>query len=165
MRRKAAFIYPIPPAPPTAVLTPWHRSTGLIRVFPDGWGAAAAAFAPAAIAGTWPQLEALIPEQIPSLTHALIVQAQPGEPPLTKLQREKLWRVFSVPIFQQIVDPRGVLLAAECEAHDGLHLESSKFVGKDQAVDLSICGCGRKTPRLKRADRQAEVQAAIAVAR
>jgi hypothetical protein len=152
--RKAELAYPVPPAPPTAVLQSWFRSNGLVRVFGpsalrDGWDAAAAAFAPAAIAATWPQLEALIPEKIPSLTHALIVLARPGDELLTGKQRDRLWKAFHVPVFQQVVNGSGVLLAAECEAHDGLHMESSKFVAIGLPLDRTPCGCGRKTPRLK----------------
>jgi hypothetical protein len=126
----------------------------VVRVFGasvvrDGWDAAAAAFAPNAIAATWPQLEALLPERIPSLTHALIVLARPGELLLTAEQRERLWKAFRVPVFQQVVTRSGVLLAAECEAHDGLHLESSNIVPIGLPLDRTPCGCGRKTPRLK----------------
>ena len=149
-RRKAALVYPVPPPPPTAVLQPGFRSSGVVRVFPHGWDAASAAFAPAAIAGSWAQIESLIPEKIPSLTHALIVLARPGEPQLSKAQRDKLWRVFRVPLFEQIVDERGTLLAAECEAHDGLHIQSSEFLSAEQVLDYSRCGCGRDSPRLKR---------------
>ena len=154
MGRKATLVYPVPPAPPTAVLQPWFRSRGLVRVFEggaygNGWNSAVAAFAPSAIAATWPQLEALMPQKVPSLTHALIVLARPGDPLLTRAQRERLWRAFGVPVFEQIVDQRGELLAAECEAHDGLHLELPQFPVKGWSVDSSPCGCGRKTPRLK----------------
>ena len=146
--RKAELAYPVPPAPPTAVLQSWFKSSGVVRVH-DGWDAEVAAFAPAAIAGTWPQLEALIPEKIPSLTHALIVLARPGDELLTKAQREHLWKTFRVPVFQQVVTRGGELLAAECEAHDGLHMESSKFVVIGLPLDRTPCGCGRKTPRMK----------------
>jgi hypothetical protein len=146
-KRKAELTYPVPPAPPTAVLQPWFRSIGVVQVR-NGW-AAAAALAPAAIAGTWPQLEALIQEKIPSLTHALIVLARPGEELLTAAQRERLWKAFRVPVFQQVVTRAGELLAAECEAHDGLHMESPRFVAIGLPLDRTPCGCGRKTPRLK----------------
>jgi hypothetical protein len=152
--RKALLAYPVPPAPPTAVFQSWFRSNGVVRVFGpgtlrDGWDAAAAAFAPAAIAGTWSQMEALIGENIPSLTHALIVLARPGEELLTGAQRDRLWKAFRVPVFQQVVTGSGVLLAAECEAHDGLHMESSRLVPIGMPLDRAPCGCGRTTPRLK----------------
>jgi hypothetical protein len=157
--RKVPLEYPVPPAPPVAVLSPWFRPSGAVRVFRGGWGAAAAAFAPAAIAATWEQLEALLPEKVPSLDHALIVLARPGGRLLTDVHRERLWTAFRVPVFEQIVGPRGVLLAAECEAHDGLHVDLAKLepskveVGQlasnARHIDMSPCGCGRKTPRLK----------------
>lgn len=150
--RKAPFQYPVPPPPPTAVLQSWFRSSGVVRVFPRGWDAASAAFAPAAIAATWAQIENLLPEKIPSLTHAIIVLSRPGERRLNKVQRDKLWSVFRVPVYEQIVDERGRLLAAECEAHSGLHIVASGFAPGDETVDHTMCGCGRKTPRLKRAE-------------
>jgi hypothetical protein len=136
----------------------------LIRIFPEGWNAAAAHFRPAAIAATWPQLEALLPERIPSLTHAFIVIARPGDPLLTAEQRSKLWRAFRVPVFQQIVGDRGVLLAAECEAHDGLHIESPGF-SSDLPLETAPCGCGRKTPRSKPAVKPEANRAVAAYAR
>jgi len=144
--RKASLAYPVPPAPRTAVLTSWFRSSGAVRVFgPDDWEE----FEPCAIAATWPQLETLMRKRIPALTHALIVLARPGDALVTGLQREKLWTAFHVPVFQQIVNGRGLLLASECEAHDGLHIESAHVVAIGAPLDRTTCGCGRTTPRLK----------------
>ena len=162
--RKAPFVYPVPPAPPTAVLKPWFRARGLVRVFPEGWGGASANFAPCAIAGTWPQIENLLADSIPSLTHALIVLARPDDLLLTDAQRDKLWRAFRVPVFEQIIGERGVLLAAECEAHDGLHIEQASFTSK-LPRDESPCGCGRKTPRVRPAPRVQPVRTIAAYAR
>lgn len=164
VRRKAALVYPVLPAPPTAVLVSWVRSQGKIRVF-DGWGEAAAASRPAAIAGTWPQLETLLETKLESLTHALIVLARPGESLLTMEQRQRLWRAFRVPVFEQIVGEKGLLLATECEAHAGLHIESPKFDVADRPVETAPCGCGRNTPRLKRMEQTEELRAAAAYAR
>jgi hypothetical protein len=124
-RRKAAFVYPIPPAPTTAVLAPWFSSHGAVRVFRRGWDAEAEAYRPAAIAATWPLLEQLLARQIESLTHALIVLARPEDSLLTLEQRRQLWLAFRVPVFEQIIGAHGALLAAECEAHAGLHIESA----------------------------------------
>jgi hypothetical protein len=157
-RPKAAFIYPIPPAPPTAILVPWFGSHGDVRVFLRGWDAEAEACRPAAIAGTWPQMESLLARKagapsIDSLTHAMIVLARSEDSLLTDSlltmdQRRQLWKAFRVPIFEQIIGKHGALLAAECEAHAGLHIESpaSKFVG--WSIESGPCGCGRTTPRI-----------------
>jgi len=146
--RKAAFVYPVPPAPPTAVLVPWFGSHGVVRVFYRGWDAEAAAYQPAAIAGTWRQMEALLAHRITSIIHAVIVVARPTDVLLTIEQRRQLWQAFRVPVFEQIVGAYGVLLAAECEAHAGLHIESpsSEFVG--WSIESKPCGCGRNTPRI-----------------
>ena len=152
--RKAPLVYPAPGprgvVPPVAVLVPWVRSNGVVRVFPQGWDAETASFTPAAIAGSWPQLEALLPVKIPSLTHAIIVLARHPGHLLTQPQRERLWQAFRVPVFEQILDENGALLAGECEAHDGLHIESAKLAVAPEWMDTAICGCGRKTPRLRR---------------
>ena len=72
----------------------------------------------------------------------------PGEAQLTGEERERLWRAFRVPIFEQIIGPRGKLLAAECEAHDGLHIETSGLRWEGYRLEQAVCACGRKTPRI-----------------
>ncbi len=164
-RRKAALVYPVPPAPPTAVLVPWIRPRGLVCVFRHGWNEAAAAYRPAALAGTWSCLEALLTERIDSLTHAVIVFARPGDELLTAQQRQRLWRAFRVPVFQQIIGANGVLLAAECEAHAGLHIESARFDAGSRPIETTPCGCGRIGLRLKPVEQIKEHRAAAAFSR
>ncbi len=158
------FEYPIPPAPRTAVLVPWFnqkrfdrnrfdkskfgKSGQPVRVFADGWSPEAVAFAPAAVAATLEQLCPLDRQAIPSLTHALIVLCRPGADRLTEEDRDRLWNTFRVPVFEQVIGKSGELLAAECEAHDGLHLESSRLPLENEYMDASPCPCGRKTPRI-----------------
>jgi len=89
----------------------------------------------------------------PVFTHAVIVLESPGDTPLSIGEREQLWRAFRVPVFEQIIGPHGKLLAADCEAHDGLHVEASGMPWADvqwpgYRLESSACGCGRKTPRL-----------------
>ena len=144
--REAPFRYPIRPAPRTAVLIPGFRADGLVRVFPEGWSAEAAAFAPQSIAGTLEQLDAV--GGTVSLTHAAIVIRAEWEPRLSDADRERLWQAFRVPVFEQVVAEDRTLLAAECEAHDGLHIESAKFAVGDHEIDRTACACGRSTPRL-----------------
>ena len=117
-------------------------------MFEGGWDADAEAYRPAAIAGTWRQMEALLESRIASLTHALIVLARPRDLLLTAEQRKELWRAFRVPVFEQIIGENGALLAAECEAHAGLHIESPKLELAGRAIEQSPCGCGRNTSRV-----------------
>jgi hypothetical protein len=157
-RRKAAFVYPIPPAPRTAVLIPGYRSQGRVRVFSkgtlsDGWLAELASFAPQAIAGTLKQLEAVAATAI-TLSHAIVVIRKWEDARVTEADRERLWMRFRVPVFEQIVAGDGALLAAECEAHSGLHIEASALrpdtvrPQREEEIDRSPCLCGRTAPRL-----------------
>jgi hypothetical protein len=169
IRRKAAFVYPVQPAPRVAVLEPWFRppkpqAQPLVRAFDHGWCAQAAAYRPAAIAARWPRLESLLHVKIESLTHAVIVLARVGDDPLTVERRQRLWKAFRVPVFEQIIGVNGVLLAAECEAHAGLHIESAKFDLGSRLIETTPCGCGRPGPRLKLAGQVEKIRAAAASA-
>ncbi|SRR5579884_2238626 len=151
--KRAALVYPVRGlrglVPRTAVLGPWVRPNGNVRVFPRGWDQEAAAFEPQAIAAEWAQIEALLGGPIPSLTHAILVLAHRPEERLTAAQRNRVWAAFGVPVFEQILDKSGLLLAGECEAHAGLHIESAKLRVPAAWLDTGVCGCGRGTPRLK----------------
>jgi hypothetical protein len=149
--RKASFVYPIPPAPRTAVLIPGFRSTGLVRVFPDGWNQEASQFDPQALAGSVLQLEGLARIATPS--HAVIVLRSEWDARLTDSRRDALWNAYRVPAFEQIIDDDGTLLATECEAHDGLHIESARFKTAGRNIRTDRCACGRFTPRLVSASR------------
>ena len=136
-------MYPIPPAPRTAVLSALFRSNGAIRVFQDPAGILA--FEPEAMAGTLAQIELLA--RAVKLTHAVIVFRSETEPGLTEAEHDRLWRAFRVPAFEQIIAPDGTLRAWECEAHAGLHIETD-FSSEDREIDRTRCACGRSTARL-----------------
>jgi hypothetical protein len=150
------------------VLVPLVRARAQVRVFPQGWRPDAEAFQPAALAGEWAQFEALLGRDIPSLTHAIIVLSRDTGELLNEGQRKDLWRAFRVPVFEQILAGNGSLLAAECEAHDGLHVESPDLAVKAGCVEaitlaLEPCGCGKTAERLKRVGRDRERILSIAV--
>jgi hypothetical protein len=145
--QKPAFRYPLPKAARTAVLVPWFRSTDAARVFAAGWSEEAVKFAPQAIAGSREQLLALAENKSLRLTHAMIGLARPGEVLLTTAERDLLWRRFGVPIFEQIIGESGEVLAAECQAHDGLHVEGSHEWTRYK-IEQAPCACGKSTPRL-----------------
>jgi hypothetical protein len=105
-------------------------------------------FEPAAIAATAEQCRALTGFLIPSLTHALVVLEHPGRPRLSDADRTAFWRAFRVPVFEQIIGPAGQLLAGECEAHEGLHIEAPGLRLTEDMVDSTPCACGRTTPRI-----------------
>jgi hypothetical protein len=144
LRRRPRFVYPIPPAPRTAVLSSAFRSHGAIRVFNDVRGIRE--FDPQAIAGTLAEIESLA--GVVNLTHAVIVFRDETDPRLTAQEHDWLWRAFQVPVFEQIIARDGTLYAGECDAHDGLHIESAHFDTGGQTVDATPCACGRSTARL-----------------
>jgi hypothetical protein len=96
------------------------------------------------------------------VTHALIRVLRPTEDLITEAERAQFWRVFGVPLFQQIVGRAGRVIAWECEAHDGLHFDSDDIELAGYTLDVSLCGCGRKTPRLRVAAQPELEQAAAA---
>jgi hypothetical protein len=157
-RRKSAFRYPGDPVPRTAVLEPWFapNPAGQVRSFRAEQQSAIERFAPQAIAASWPRLQELARQPWLAPTHAVIVLsvAQRGQEAegrefdlLSPEDRELLWRVFRVPIFEEVIGPRGTLLAYECAAHDGLHIEAPDGHWKG-CLETSPCGCGLSTPRL-----------------
>ena len=164
--KKPVLAYPIPPAPPTAILVDCFRSAGNLRVFAKGWGDEAAQFAPAAIAATPEQLNALCTKQIPSLRNAIIALVRAEEPRLTESDRERFWQSFRVPMFEQLIDSAGALLAAECEAHDGLHIESTAVEPRaGEILEAAPCGCGKTSPRLIAVERVENLRRVAAYAR
>ena len=69
-------------------------------------------------------------------------------PRLSEADRDILWDAFRVPVFEQVIGKSGKRLAAECEAHDGLHMESPALPLENEIVEDTPCPCGRKTPRI-----------------
>lgn len=149
---KAAFVCPILFGGRTAVLCRGFKDGKNVRVFPRGWCEEAADFQPAAVAGGKAQLLELLHVKPESLNRALVAVLRPGDRFLTEAERDRFWRTLGVPLFEQIMDRSGKLLAAECEAHEGLHVavpeEELKLDMTEFQFDRSACGCGRKTPRL-----------------
>lgn len=160
------FRYPVPPAPRTAVLASWFRPALLpsqpVRVFSEGWGEEAARYQPLAIAATAEQCRLLCGYLIPSLTRALIVLERPAGTRLAEADRNAFWRAFRVPVFEQIIGPAGQLLAGECEAHEGLHIEAPGLRLTRDMLDFTACPCGRKTPRFGVQRVAAEVERRVA---
>ena len=161
--RAGTFLYPVAPVPRTAVLVPWFKEAmlfaGPVKVFRKGWSEEVRRFAPGAVAGTSEQMRRLADQEAPALSHAVILLSRPGERRLSDADRDALWKAFRVPIFEQIIGESGERLAFECEAHDGLHVESAALPLAHEIVDESPCPCGRKTPRIgvssgERAERQ-----------
>ena len=97
----------------------------------------------------------------------------PAEGALRQDHRDLFWRVFRVPVFEQFLAFDGSVAAAECEAHDGLHVREDQAIlefarseilltsltdletpavrvrtGLAADLLLSPCGCGEPGVRL-----------------
>ncbi len=145
-RAGAAFTHPLQPIPRTAILSPGFQESRLIRVFPDGWNSDAERFRPAAVAGPLSRLRDLAELQV-ELQHAVIVFTNLEER-LTERDRDLLWRALGVPVFEQCLGAENELLAAECEAHDGLHLFGPITSRLAPEIERETCACGSTVPRL-----------------
>ncbi|MBV9612406.1 MAG: hypothetical protein JO091_08030 [Acidobacteriaceae bacterium] len=102
-----------------------------------------------------------------SVDHAIFAVTRCGEQPVTDIARVVLWQAFGVPVYELFVSPQGALLASECEAHEGWHVEqSAKFLsingellvdvpgrpatptGLSGVLETDACPCGRPGTRL-----------------
>lgn len=83
------------------------------------------------------------------LSFPILVLSQPGEWPLSTAQHDMLWRIFGLPVLEQIRERGGALLAFECEAREGFHV-TCRNIRIPQAEPLDgQCPCGLSAPRIK----------------
>jgi hypothetical protein len=88
---------------------------------------------------------------LPDLAGAIIVLTDRGGEPLAEHHRELLWRAFGIPLFEQMRGRDGMVIARECEVHDGLHVDPA-FAGewKDTELVAEPCDCGSEAPRVRK---------------
>ncbi len=106
--------------------------------------------------------------QLPSVDRSIFVLTDCGSNPLDNALRDRLWHVFGVPVYELIIAPGCRVLAAECEAHDGWHLQegvdaylvgdhlvydappvNGLHTGFTGQIETAPCACGRPSVRLK----------------
>jgi hypothetical protein len=89
----------------------------------------------------WDRLE------LPTL-RALVVLTRVS--PMEQHEKDLLWRAFAVPVFEQLRDHEGLVIARECEVHDGLHLAgNAATAGLEFELVTGPCECGAETPRIR----------------
>lgn len=93
---------------------------------------------------------------------------------LTEHDRDRIWRRWGVPVFEQLLSPGFQVLAEECDAHEGLHLAGGVElldgeltiagvpVGLIGELATDSCPCGRPEPRLLSVSPAVNVAAACA---
>jgi hypothetical protein len=103
-----------------------------------------------------------------SVDRAIFALTDCGSNPIGPKLRDKLWETFGVPVYELIIAPGCRLLAAECETHDGWHMQpgadayliwgevvcdlpplTNLHTGFTGEIDAAACACGRATTRLK----------------
>jgi hypothetical protein len=110
-----------------------------------------------------------------ALRRALFALTRVGDRPLPDADRDQLWHAFGVPVYELYVSCNGIILAGECEAHTGWHVNpetarTSKLRGEPHLVlnrrsgegrefqamgmgfsadvTTAVCECGQSTPRV-----------------
>ncbi len=104
---------------------------------------------------------------LPSLSTAIVVLTSLAETPIDRECRDRLWRAFAVPVFEQLMGWDGNAIARECEVHDGLHIDDAAGKVRLEGGELMVsrqapertglageivtahCECGAETPRLR----------------
>lgn len=172
--RRPRLLYPLGQAgqgPRTAVLDVEVVETSSVRFFRSGWGQRLERWRPEAVAAPVGILRKM---HLPPLRNAVIAFTGLLHGELTESDRRMFWDVFQVPVFEQFLGLDGHALAAECEAHEGLHIRPEHAVfevpgnqlvvtsltdvthpvlraatGFSGWVDTAPCHCGAVTPRLR----------------
>jgi hypothetical protein len=143
------FDYPLDPAPRTAVLG-WPLTAEPPVIVMERWTVKQLEAArPEALAGSMRDLVevAALREmrvlKLRSLSYPLVVITRAGEPRLSEADHDRLWRLFRLPVFEQIRDAGGRLVAWECESRDGFHFAADVAAGMGGPWDWpEQCGCG-----------------------
>lgn len=172
-RRQRRLPFPATPSQRIAQISAVTHPFDLAQLFPcDRWNELQT-FRPRVLVGSLSDLRRLssLAEtgefSLSSVDHALFVLTICGLAPLTDVDRVSLWQAFGVPLFELFLDSHGRLLAAECEAHDGWHIETGSVftlldgklvvdmpmrkgieTGLSGELDATICPCGREGLRV-----------------
>lgn len=140
----APFVCPIQSSAKIAILTGGFEESRRVRVFAEGWGEAAARFRPDIVAGPLSELRKLARERV-QIGQAIVVFTHAAENTLSASDRDWLWEMLGVPVFQQVLGPANELLAEECEAHGGLHVVAAMEGVETEEV---VCACGNTMQRV-----------------
>ncbi|MGE5647297.1 MAG: hypothetical protein ACM336_16060 [Acidobacteriota bacterium] len=101
-----------------------------------------------ALAGSQAELAAL--RSAPRGARRVVVYTRLGERLMDAGLRERLWEAFELPVFEQLRGFEGELLASECDAHEGLHLETGSAIFEQIGGELVVTSLiARQTPVLR----------------
>jgi hypothetical protein len=93
---------------------------------------------------------------LPSLKYGIVVLSSADASAVGLLEshhRDLLWKAFPVPVFEQLCNGDGRVVAHECEVHDGLHFDpnvvTAEWAGLRVEIVRAECDCGLEMPRLR----------------
>lgn len=175
-KRPCELPFPVAPELRVAQITPTTPFDRVAAFGPDRWQELEA-YRPQVLVGPVPELQKLVESvklrviDLKTLDHAILVLTQCGDKPLSDMSRVVLWQTFGVPVYEVFVAMGGVLLASECEAHEGWHVQpyaifslsddelvvnapSQKTIrtGLLGSIEIASCPCGRPGKRLMRVE-------------
>ncbi len=116
------------------VVQPWFRVHGRVKVLDAVRPHLLRRCRPQALAGPVVALQQIARLALDkelgwsALDYGILAFTGIGLPPLEPAGRDLLWAAFQAPVFQQFRDETGRLLAAECEARHGLHIDTDAAV-------------------------------------
>ncbi len=103
----------------SATANPFFSAT----VFPLNAWSRLEAYRPQVLMGSAADLQRLLGLDLGSVDQAVLVLTSDADEPLTDITRVILWQMLGVPIYELILGSPGMLLASECVAHEGWHIE------------------------------------------
>lgn len=180
VRRSPAVQVPLADSGRVAVLGTGFQESGHVRLFRYDSPDELAEYRPGTIAGPMDRVRKLAHDlcigklTLPALERAVIVFTGLRDGMLGSGDRELLWRAFRVPVYEQFQGFNREPLAWECDAHDGLHVDTRNAVfesdpdgrllltgvgageyaflrlatGFGAKLEDGTCGCGWTGPRL-----------------
>jgi hypothetical protein len=138
------FPYPIPHGPRIAVFATGFAETATVTLAAD--------------ASELPRLDVqalaapmeIIREIDPTCwtpEYPLIVLSDDETGLMSEYDRNYIWERFGMPVFEYLIETSGRIIARECEAHDGLHIEED-FSSDNLEITEEACPCGRPGQRI-----------------
>ncbi|MGA8028288.1 MAG: hypothetical protein WB992_14185 [Bryobacteraceae bacterium] len=171
IRRKLAF--PATPKLRIAQVTAALRLLEAAESFPPDRWSELENYRPQVLAGSAADLQQLAAGvrlgaiDLSSVDHAVFMFTQWRDGPMDDAFRVVLWQAFGVPVYEVLISPGGRVLASECEAYEGWHVEphASFFVtdaelvwhapgergmrsGLTARIETEPCPCGQAGTRL-----------------
>lgn len=103
----------------------------LVETFPPGHSRELERYRPRVLLGSAADLERLAEQtrvgaiELSTVDHAIFILTQCTDKPASDTLRVILWQAFGAPIYELLIGDEGQVVASECEAHEGWHVEPS----------------------------------------